>query len=641
MTLSSQPCNVAILAGGMGTRLRSRTGTLPKPMAPVLGRPVLEHLIDLCARHGFRDIALLVHYEHETIRAHFGNGERFGVCLHYCTESDARGTAGALHDALYHLDDRFLVLYGDTYADVNLRRFWDAHVESSADATLLLHPNDHPHDSDLVEVDANNRILAVHAYPHPTGTALANLVNAAMYAMQKTGLEQIIPLKGRFDLAKDSFPIMITAGLHLQGYISPEYIKDMGTPERLDKVERDVIFGLPERLSDRHLRQAVFLDRDGTINREVNHLKSPDQLALLEGAGDAVRRLNRAGVLAVCVTNQPVLARGDVTNACMRAIHNQLDHLLGGCHAYIDRLYLCPHHPDSGFPGEVPALKMLCDCRKPATGMIDQAVREMQISRRESWLVGDSTSDIRAGRDAGLRTILVRSGNAGRDGKYAVTPDYVVSDLAAAVDWILNGHAQILSDLLPIVPAALQSRVILIGGPARAGKTFASQGLLEHLRALGRTTHILTLDSWFTPSDRWVDGGGVLQRYDLEAAHNVIEGLRHTEVRHDSRLSIYNSPELCSVPGRDISIGPDDTIIVEGMSALMDDRLLALADLRLFVDADDTQRNQRVAAEYACRGDEPETPLQTLGLRELDEVTAVRASACRADFALYLPEGKL
>jgi histidinol-phosphate phosphatase family protein len=641
MILSSQPCNVAILAGGKGTRLRSRTGDLPKPMAPVLGRPVLEHLIDLCVQHGFSDIALLVHYEHETIRAHFGNGERFGARLHYCLENDARGTAGALQDALNYLDDRFLVLYGDTYADVNLRRLWDAHADSAADATLLLHPNDHPHDSDIVEVDANNRILAVHSYPHPEGKALANLVNAAMYAMQKAGLEEIIPLEGRFDLAKDSFPAMISAGRHLQGYITPEYIKDMGTPERLDKVERDVNFGLPERLSDRHLRRAVFLDRDGTINREVNHLNSPEQLSLLDGAGDAVRRLNRAGVLAICVTNQPVLARGDVTNACMRAIHNQLDHLLGRCRAYIDRLYLCPHHPDGGFPGEIPALKMRCACRKPATGMIDQAVREMQISRRESWLVGDTTSDIRAGRDSGLRTILVRSGHAGLDGKYTVAPDYILPDLAAAVDWILNGHTQILRELLPVVTAALGARVILIGGPTRGCKTLASQGLLEHLNALGRTAHIVSLDDWLPPIDQWENVGEVLLRCDLEAVHDVIQELRQTTVRYDLNPPICNGAERGSVPGAAISIGPDDTVIVEGASALLDERLLALADLRLFVDVDDAQRHQGPAADYACRGDGPETLLQKLAPRLLDEEAAVRASSGCADFAIYIPQGNL
>lgn len=636
MTSFPGPCNVAILAGGMGTRLRSRTGNLPKPMAPVLGRPVLEHLIDLCVRHGLRDIALLVHYEHETIRAHFGNGERFGARLHYYVETSARGTAGALRDALAHLHERFLVLYGDTYADVNLSRLWDAHANSGADATLLLHPNDHPQDSDLVEVDANGLIVAIHPYPHPEGVALANLVNAAMYAMQKSGLTDVIPSEGRFDLAKHTFPAMLAAGRRLRAYVTPEYIKDMGTPERLDKVERDVVFGLPQRLSDRQPRRAVFLDRDGTINREVNHLSKPEQLELLEGAGEAVRRLNRSGVLAVCVTNQPVLARGDVTETGMRAIHARLDQLLGERHAYLDALYLCPHHPDRGFPGEVVELKGSCDCRKPATGLIDSAVRDMRISRQDSWMVGDTTSDIRAGRDAGLRTILVRSGHAGRDRKYVDdVPDYVMPDVASAVDWVLEGHSRLLTALLPAVPAALRARIVLIGGPARAGKTSAAQGLREHLIALGRTAHVVSLDGWLHPVEQRPESAGVLLRYDMEAACRAIDQIRHAAGRFEGHLPVYDRDERRSMPGAHLSVGPVDTLIVEGVPALLDERLLALADLRLFVDVQDELRRERLTVDYAWRGGDPLALQEQLAAREQDEVPAVRASATRAEFMIW------
>lgn len=629
--------NVAILAGGMGTRLRARTGNLPKPMAPILGRPVLEHLIDLCVRHGFCDIALLVHYEHETIRSHFGNGERFGAHLRYCVETDARGTAGALLDALEHMDERFLVLYGDTFADVNLRSFWNAHLDSDADATLLLHPNDHPLDSDLVEVDSDGRIVAVHPYPHPEGKALANLVNAALYVMDKAGLDAVIPAEGRFDLAKHTFPAMLSSGRYLQAYVTPEYIKDMGTPERLDKVERDVIIGLPERLSDRQLRQAVFLDRDGTINHEVNHLSMPTQLALLDGAGEAVRRLNRSGTLAVCVTNQPVLARGDVTQAGIRAIHARLDHLLGERHAFLDRLYMCPHHPDRGFPGEVPALKIRCDCRKPATGLIDLAVREMRISRRDSWMVGDTTSDIRAGREAGLRTILVRTGHAGNDAKYEDAPDYVMPDLSAAVDWVLEGHARMLSALLPVVSAALGARVVLIGGLARAGKSSAAQGLCEHLKALGRTTHVISLDGWLRPVEHRSEGGGVLLRYDIDTAYETIDELCRSKRRLDRRLPTYERRARRSVSGSSVSIGPTDILIVEGVPALMDKRLLALANLRLYIDVDDVLRQERMALDCAWRGCDPAT-VERLAAREKDEVPTVRASAAHADFKIKIQE---
>ena len=260
-------CDVAILAGGQGTRLRERAGPLPKPMVPLLGRPILDHQLDLCRLHGFRRVLLLVHYNPEAIRAHVGDGSRYGLSVEYAVESTPRGTAGALADALPRLADTFLVLYGDTYLDVDLRRLREAHEERRADATLFVHPNDHPQDSDLVEVDDHGFVAALHPYPHAEGTEYDNLVNAALYVMRRDRLEHVIPPEAKADLAKDLFPQMLRAGRRLFAYISPEYIKDVGTPERLDRVAADIQAGLPDRLSARALRSAVFLDRDGTGER--------------------------------------------------------------------------------------------------------------------------------------------------------------------------------------------------------------------------------------------------------------------------------------------------------------------------------------------------------------------------------------
>ncbi|MBB3195174.1 HAD-IIIA family hydrolase [Roseateles terrae] len=630
MTQSFGPCTVAILAGGMGTRLKVRTGSLPKPMAPIHGRPVLQHQIELCRRHGFTRIALLVHYEHETIRAHFGDGSAFGVELHYCVEGEARGTAGALVDALDTMDRRFLVLYGDTYADVDLTALWRHHIGAEAAATLLLHPNDHPHDSDLVEVDDEGRVLAVHAYPHPEGAAYRNLVNAALYVMERSLLPDVIPLDRKSDLAKHTFPAMLDKGLRLLAHITPEYIKDMGTPERLDKVERDITVGLPERLSGRQPRTAVFLDRDGTLNVEVHHLSRPNQLQLIPGAGDAVRMLNRAGVLAVGVTNQPVVARGDVTLAELARIHATLDHQLGASKAYLDRMYVCPHHPDRGFPGEVPALKIDCDCRKPRTGMIDRAIRELGIGRGQSWMVGDTTGDLLAGQRAGLRTVLVRTGHAGLDGKYPIDADYVMPDLSAAVHWILEGHPALSHQLLPVSAAAATARLVLIAGPARAGKSSAARVLAEQLRDARTAVHVLSLDGWLRPAAQRAEGGGVLQRYDLDAFKATLMPVLASSARHVIQVPSYARKSREVLPGRPVSIGPQDLLIVEGVPALMDDALNALADVRVFLDLPDDERRARLTADYVWRG-ENDTDLQhRLDSRERDELPAVRASANEA-----------
>ncbi len=637
MTSSRPPCCVAILAGGKGTRLAARAGNLPKPMVPVLGKPVLQHQIELCRKHGFGDIALLVQHRHETIFEHFGDGADFGVRLHYAIEEEPRGTAGALRDALPLLADRFLVLYGDTFLDVDLRRLWDAHGASAAAGTLFLHPNDHPQDSDLVDIDRGGSVRAILPYPHPPGREVRNLVNAALYVLEREGLESFTPEQGKADIAKHMFPLMIESGLRLHGHVTPEYIKDMGTPERLDKVEQDIQAGLPEKLSGRQLRRAVFLDRDGTLNREVNHLKSPDQLALLDGVPAAVRQLNRDGTLAVVVTNQPVVARGDITPDGLDKVHARLDTLLGAGGAFIDGLYFCPHHPDKGFAGEVPELKMACRCRKPEPGLIDKACQDLGIGRHGSWMVGDTTADMEAGGRAGLKTILVRTGHAGGDGKYKVRPDYVCADLSDAVEWILSGHDTLARKLAPVAVRALTgTRLVLIGGLARSGKSFAAQVLKETLGAFGRTAHAVSLDGWLKPSDQRREGDDVRRRFDLHAANEVLRAVVDAPDRMELLEPLYDrARRLAGRQASRHSIGSADVLIVEGVPALLMNDLVTLPSvLKVYMDVGPDLRQRRLAQDYQWRGIPAEARSATLASRELDETPIVSPSRSLADFIL-------
>lgn len=633
----SAGANVAILAGGMGTRLRERSGDIPKPMVQVLGKPVLHHQIELCRKHGFKDIALLVQHQHEKISDYFGDGSKFGVNISYAIEDEPRGTSGALRDALPILADCFLLLYGDTFMDVDLSKFWNAHNASGAVGSLFLHPNDHPQDSDLVDIDGNDYVRLILPYPHPEGQEVRNLVNAALYVLDRSGLEDVTPAEGKADIAKHMFPRMLALGRRLHGYVSPEYIKDMGTPERLDKVERDIIFGLPERLSGRHLRKAIFLDRDGTINREVTRLKSPDQLELLPGAAAAIRRLNRSGTLAVVITNQPVVARGEVSFESLSRIHARLESQLGEGGAYIDGLYLCPHHPDKGFPGEVVELKGPCSCRKPEPGLIEQACRDLGIGRQDSWMVGDTTSDVEAGRRAGVRTVMLRTGHAGADAKYAVRPDYTAPDLEDAIDWILVGHEALARRLaLVAVEASRGRRLVLIGGLARAGKSYAAQVMKELLHALGRQAHVISLDGWLKPSSTRVEGMGVSDRFDLVAASAAILAAAGSTSRTLLLEPLYDrATRSAGLQHIEHSIGPEDVLIVEGVPALLMNDLVGLADVvKVFVDVDRVTRDLRLKKDYAWRGTSCTELITFLKTRALDEVPVIEQSQIFADFVI-------
>ena len=436
-----------ILAGGAGTRLRERLGDLPKPMVPIAGKPLLEHQVELAKAYGFTDFIFFVHHRAEIIESHFGNGNRWGVSIRYVVEREPLGTAGAVLAGFEHLAERFLVLYGDTMVNVDLGRLWSAHERHGVDATLLLHPNDHPLDSDLVEMEPNGRIIAFHNRPHVPGVWRQNLVNAALYILNKPALQPFHATRNTqhatrpLDFGKDIFPAMLARGATLLGYNSPEYIKDIGKPERYDRVCAEFANGTIGRSSLDTPQRAVFLDRDGTLIPDKDCLRSADGLELLPGVPGAIRELNHHGWRTVVVTNQPVIAKGWCDEAEMQRMHNKLETLLGIEHAFLDRIYYCPHHPDGGFEGERKELKIRCDCRKPGIGMIQRAVAELNIDLAQSWLVGDTTTDMQTAKNAGLRSILVRTGSAGKDGKHQAQPDFVAENLLEAVKIVLT-HAK-------------------------------------------------------------------------------------------------------------------------------------------------------------------------------------------------------
>ena len=177
----------------------------------------------------------------------------------------------------------------------------------------------------------------------------------------------------------------------------------MGTPDRYEAVCRDMRQGTVARRNKQHPRPAVFLDRDGVITKEVHLLHRPEQLQLVEGAAEAIRRINRSDYLAVIVTNQPVIARNLCSIEELEHIHATLETMLGKEHAYVNAIYYCPHHPDGGYPEERKEYKIKCDCRKPAPGMLLQAARDWNIDLSASYMIGDSERDVLAGENAGCK----------------------------------------------------------------------------------------------------------------------------------------------------------------------------------------------------------------------------------------------
>ncbi|MDR1246034.1 MAG: HAD-IIIA family hydrolase [Clostridiales Family XIII bacterium] len=421
-----------ILAGGKGTRIKSLYPGLPKPMIPILGKPLLQYQIESLTRQGITDICLILGYRADVIQTHFGDGEAFGAKIEYIAEDEPLGTGGAL--SLLPREDT-LILFGDVYFEVDFNRFICFHREKRAEISLFTHPNSHPYDSDIVAADEENRMTAWKSKKDKNRGELRNLVNAGLYVFSGDALPTGRAI--RRDLDHDLILPALPTGT-VCAYRSTEYVKDMGTPERLAAAEKDIRSGAAAARSLENNQRAVFLDRDGTINELRGLIDSPEQIELIPGAAEAITMLNASPFLAICVTNQPVVARGMTTLSELDAIHARLDTLLGCEGAYLDDLLYCPHHPDKGYPEEAPEYKIECDCRKPKPGLLIEAAKRYNIDLSRSYMIGDSTADIAAGKTAGCATIGVRTGEKTADRKYPAESDRVCDDLISAVKTIIT-----------------------------------------------------------------------------------------------------------------------------------------------------------------------------------------------------------
>lgn len=400
---------VVIIAGGKGKRIASLASEIPKAMIPIDGKPILEYQIELAKRYGFYEIIIIIGHLGEKIQDYFGDGKNSGVSIIYFKETTPLGTAGAIAELGEILTEDFFAFYGDTIMDIALDQMVDFHKYHHADCTLFLHPNDHPYDSDLVELGLENKITHFYSKPHSENLICRNLVNAALYILSPKVIP-LIPKGVKSDFAKNIFPLCIEKKLKLYGYVSPEYIKDMGTPDRYKKVCNDLLSGKVARLNRENKRPAIFLDRDGVIIREVNLLFRPEQLEMIEGVPEAIKYINEKGYLVIVVTNQSVIARNLCSIEELEYLHKIIETLLGRNHAYIDAIYYCPHHPDGGYPEERKEYKIVCNCRKPKPGMLLKAVKDWNIDIANSYMIGDTNSDIITGKNAGVKqSILIKS----------------------------------------------------------------------------------------------------------------------------------------------------------------------------------------------------------------------------------------
>ena len=428
-----------IMAGGKGSRLLSITNDeIPKPMVPVDGKPLLEYQVEKLKAYGIKKIVMIVGHLGEKIVDHFKDGKDFGVEIDYIFEKEPLGTAGAF----YYLKDKidakdFMLVFGDIFFDMDFDRMEDFHFKNSALTTLLAHPNGHPYDSDLIQTDDTGRVIGFDSKHNVRDYWYDNMVNAGMYIINKRLLDLVKePVKTDFE--KDILANQVELGANIYAYHTPEYVKDVGTVDRINATVEELKSGLIKSKNLKNKQRAIFLDRDGTMNVSKGFISKADDFELIPGTIEAIKAINKSGALAIVITNQPVIARGECSFEELHNIHNKLKTLLGEKGAFVDDIFYCPHHPDKGFEGEVPELKFDCECRKPKTGMIDEAVKKYNIDLSKSYMVGDSTMDLETARNAGIKSVLVNTGFAGNDGKYGRSCDIEADNLLDAVEKIIK-----------------------------------------------------------------------------------------------------------------------------------------------------------------------------------------------------------
>lgn len=613
-----------ILAGGKGTRMGNLTHETPKPMLLIGGEPLLVHQIGLLKRFNITDIIILVNYLKDQIINIIGDGAQYGVSISYYEESKPLGTVGGIKEIEGQLDDDFIVFYGDVMINMHLGRLIDFHQKKSSECTLVLHPNDHPFDSDLVELDSDRRVTRFYPKPHNPQKYYPNLVNAGAYIFSPAILNLLEKGK-KADFGREVFP-RIFDQIKMYGYTTAEYLKDMGTPERLAEVDRDYRSGIIARSNYEFKQRAIFLDRDGVINEEISFISKPEEMRLYDYTPSAVRKINLSEFKAIVVTNQSVIARNLCTLEELKIIHNKMETDLGKQKAKLDALYFCPHHPDRGFPEERSEYKIDCLCRKPKPGMFLDAAYDFNLDLSKSFMIGDSERDIEAALNAGCVSVGVMSGYGMR--KTMHEPDFFFSNLSEAVDFIVDEPYkdvyEKLNDLKLKSPA-----IILIGGNARSGKSTLAAYLKIKLEQEGRKVLKINLDNWILPEENRTGCKNVYDRFQLHKIETemqqILAGINCTV------LTYPNHPER-KQHQLNYQYTGQDFIIIEGVVALSSEIVRDLAQVKIYVEVGHVTHRQRIENYYRWKGKGEGEIKELYAGRLADEYQLIEKERKFADF---------
>jgi mannose-1-phosphate guanylyltransferase / phosphomannomutase len=633
--------HAAIIAGGLGTRAASMTADrIPKALLPVGGVPIIFHQMRVLRREGVTQVSVLAgHLGDWMLPALEPEAVALGLALQIIVEPSPLGTAGCL-TALDPDTQEILVVYGDMLFDIALAPLWEFHRRKTALLTVVAHPNDHPRSSDLI-VERDGLVREILPHGQPRRHDHRNLVPAGLYLASPAFFAALEP-GAKADMINDTLPRLIVAGRRIAAYNTPEYLRDVGSPTRHALAERDLLDGGVAALNRAHLRPAIFFDCDGVLNEEPGDpgIVASDDVKTIPGAGAALGRARTAGLLTVAVTNRPQVAKGLVTFDGLDHILGRLEALLAENGGVLDRIYFCPHHPESGFAGEIAALKIRCECRKPGTLLLRQALADLPIDRPRSMLIGDSLRDIGAARGIGIWAYGVRTGYGCRDGERyrresgaPPVPDLMFESVSEAVEFGIGYRAlaePVVADIRRAMERGTKPVLVGVSGRSRAGKTAVSHAVIRSLIEDGVAGLHVRLDDWIMPASEREPHASAEVRNRADALPGVVSALRAgTSIRapgYDAATRETGAAVTYDARGRSV-------ILLDGGFALHAS-LRAMLDVAVFVAIPPDLQRERFAAFYRWKGLE-QRDIDTLWReRAADEWPAVDAQRDGADRVL-------
>ena len=394
---------IAILIGGSATRLKKILRNKPKAFLKIGNKPIIVHQIEkLSAINKKIFILSKIKYKkfNNILKKKFKR-----LKFIFLEESSPLGTAGCLKNLEKFNFENFLIIYGDLIFNIDLRKFIKFHLQKKSHLSFLVHPSDHPSDSDIVEVDKDFKIIKLHKNPHKKEN-IGNLCISGISIINKEILKYLKPNKFQ-DFSKDVLEKLLKTNLKIYAYNTREYVKDAGTLDRINLIKKQIRTKIYTNGNLSKKMPAIFLDRDGVINEDNLKKQYQNPLKLNYGAVKAVKLINDNGYLSVIVTNQAAVAKGFITLEKLENDHKKLEYLFGKNNAYFDRIYYCPYYPHKGFKGENIKFKKRSSWRKPNNGMFLRAIKDLNINKKNSYVIGDRDVDYLAAKKTGIKCLIV------------------------------------------------------------------------------------------------------------------------------------------------------------------------------------------------------------------------------------------